>query len=173
MSNQLELETVLIEHKEEYLSFLGRRLGSEADAQDVLQDAYLKIKRMKNEDEISMPKAYLFRILSNLAYDRLKKNALHNSRYVGTDQEALDYPDTAADVEKVVYYREEIRVLQAALNELSYKCRMAFVLHRTRKNTYEEVGAKLGVSESMAKKYVYKALAHCRAYMLERGEGDA
>ena len=165
---RIELESVLAEHRIEFFNFLVRRLRNEADAQDVLQEAYLKICRITDVKEIVKPKAYLFRILSNLAYDRMKQNTTHKLRYVSEIAECEEMPDATADVEKIVYYRNELRSLQKALNQLSYKCRMSFVLHRAAKCTYSEVGNKLGISESMAKKYVYKALIHCRQYMLDQ-----
>lgn len=168
MEKRKELERVLATHRGEYLSFLVRRLRNEADAHDILQEAYLKICRITDTKEITKPKAYIFRILTNLAYDRMKQNTVYHSRHAKRISECGDIPDIAADVEKIVYYRKEIRILQEALNQLSYKCRMSFVLHRAAKYTYSEVGNKLGISESMAKKYVYRALVHCRQYMLEQ-----
>ncbi|TCL65736.1 RNA polymerase sigma factor SigJ [Rhizobium sp. BK251] len=104
---------------------LGRRmLGSITEAEDVLQDAWLRWERV--EDEVRTPTAYLTRIVTRLCLDRLKSARARREIYVGPWLpeplvEPLDTHETVADDVTVT--------LMLALERLSPLERAAFLLH--------------------------------------------
>lgn len=56
---------------------------------------------------------------------------------------------------------------------LSPKARACLIWHRRDGLTYREIGARLGISTSMVKKYLCQAMAHCHQYMgAEKGGSD-
>jgi len=60
------------------------------------------------------------------------------------------------------------RALTAALERLTPKCRAAVLLHRREQMTVAQVGAQLGLSVAMVKKYLSQGLALCRGHLRER-----
>ena len=64
---------------------------------------------------------------------------------------------------------QRIARLRSVLTQLRPKCRAAVVLRFTHGLTYREIAVRLGVSPQMAKKYVARALDHCRRRMARLG----
>jgi DNA-directed RNA polymerase specialized sigma24 family protein len=57
------------------LRYLSSRLGDKNEAQDIAQEAYFRLSRVKDTDLIKKPESYLFRIAVNLASELLLKNS--------------------------------------------------------------------------------------------------
>jgi RNA polymerase sigma-70 factor (ECF subfamily) len=77
--------------------------------------------------------------------------------------DARDDNDPAVQIET----RERLNQLDRTLRELPRNAYVSFVLHRRYGFTLEEIAGELGVSRAMVKKYLARAVAHCR----ERSEG--
>ena len=69
----------------------------------------------------------------------------------------------APSSEDVIEAKQRMVQLEAAIGELSFKCRTALLLNRLEGKTHAEIGRTLGVSESMVAKYIVQGLKHCRA----------
>jgi RNA polymerase sigma factor (sigma-70 family) len=147
--------------------FLARRLRSVADARDVAHEAYVRLLRVKRQDLIRDPQAYLYRIAVNILYEfELKKKAdamglARCAECQAADPDLGRYPDH--DVE-VLQARKRI---EAVLAELSPKCRAVFILYRRDGLSYKEIGAQIGISTNMVKKYLARGLRHCREHLAE------
>jgi len=70
------------DHRNLLFSIAYRILGSAADAEDVVQDAWFKWSA-DDRSQVSDPKAYLARIVSNLSMDRLRSTRHQRETYVG------------------------------------------------------------------------------------------
>ena len=66
--------------------------------------------------------------------------------------------------------REQILLLDKALEKLPEKPRMALLMFRVDGLSHSEIAARLGVSNSMVAKYIVRALQHCRDELLREGE---
>lgn len=158
------VETWFRDRNQDLLRYLRYRAPSYSEAEDIAQEAYVRLLRVDRIDLVRDPEAYLFRIAANVAYEhRLKAR---RSRGLGVEEAALG-PELGMDgvVETRVDQTMQVKKLEAALADLSPKCRAAFVLHKRDGMTYREIGRKLGVSSNMIKKYLKQALSHCRRQM--------
>jgi len=138
--------------------YLRSRLASEADAQDLAQEAYLRLLRVKDPKLIRDPVAYLFRIARNLVYE------LYTTLPPVSD--SIDDVELTADgmsVEESVECGQQMDRLQTVMDKLAPKCRAAIIMHRRDGMTYEEIATALGVSPAMVKKYLSQGLSRCRA----------
>jgi RNA polymerase sigma factor (sigma-70 family) len=149
-------------HGEELLRFLGRRVASAADARDLAQEAYVRLLRVERKDLIQNPQAYLYRIAANLIHEfalKRRADALGLQRWKQERAEAIEPigVDRAADA---IGIRGR---LQEVFGQLTPKCRAVLILHRRDGLTYDEIGAQLGISAGMVKKYLSIGLRHCRA----------
>jgi len=128
-------------------------------AQDLAQEAYLRLLRLEDHTLIRDPQAYLFRIASNLVHEFALK---YPTRL--TPGDVGDEPVTAPDApEQALDMQVRARYVKSALDELLPKCRAVLILHRRDEMTYEQIATHLGISVSMVKKYLGIALKRCRA----------
>ncbi len=137
--------------------FLMKKLGSEQEAQDIAQEAFAKLLGLGDEKVVNHMQAYLFRIANNLAIDRLRQKrklqALHQA--AAADNDDLTPPSS---LENATDARQQLLRIQALLQQLPPKCRMAFLLYKFENLSYLEIGNKMNLSESMVRKYVLRAI---------------
>jgi RNA polymerase sigma factor (sigma-70 family) len=146
--------------------FLARRLRSVADARDVAHEAYIRLLRVKRKDLIRDPQAYLYRIAVNILYEfelKKKADAVGLARCAESQVAEADFGHPEQDVE-VLQTRKRI---EAVLGELSPRCRAVFILYRRDGLSYKEIGARIGISTNMVKKYLARGLRHCREHLAE------
>ena len=144
-------------HHGALVRFLGAYLADKQDAQDLAQEAYLRLVRASQSRLIDDPVAYLFRIAQNLLnewyksmpppHDPLKEEMLVS--------DARHVEDSAARA-------QQMDQLAVVLTHLSPKCRAAILMHRRDGMTYNEIATALGISSAMVKKYLSQGLARCR-----------
>ncbi len=148
--------------------FLSRKLDSPEDAAEIAQEAYLRIHRMEQGEDLDNPKAFLFQVAANLAVDKLRRRTLHNRFLSREKQQEFDDSESGgepadASPEQIIAARQKLQDMQAAIDELPFKVRQAFLMHRHRGLSYPQIADELGVSVSSVEKYILQALKHCRA----------
>jgi len=146
--------------------FIARRLRSVADARDVAHEAYVRLLRVKRKDLIRDPQAYLYRIAVNILYEfelKKKADAIGLARCAECQTAEANFGHPERDVE-VLQARKRI---EAVLSELSPRCRAVFILYRRDGLSYKEIGARIGISTNMVKKYLVRGLRHCREHLSE------
>ena len=131
-----------------------RMLGSRADAEDVVQEAWLRWQAAK-EDEIRAPKSYLTTVVAHLALDSLKAAYRKRETYTGPWlPEPLVEPAGTATVEMA----ESLSVAFLHLLEtLAPAERVAFLLREVFDADYAEVAAALETSEANCRQLVTRA----------------
>ncbi len=140
------------------LGYLRSRLANEQDAQDLAQEAYLRLLRVPDKTLVRDPVAYLFRIARNLLHELY--TTLPPETTLVSDGDLID--DSPAP-EELADTRQHVERLEEVLNHLPPKCRAVMVLHRRDGMTYDEIGVELGISSAMVKKYLAQGLARCQA----------
>src|ERR687895_210446 len=91
-------DEVFDRHRQLLFSMAYRMLGSVMDAEDVVQEAYLRWQRAAREEEIRSPKSYLAAVVTRLCIDQLRSARARREEYVGpwlpeplpTDRALLD-----------------------------------------------------------------------------------
>lgn len=148
------------DHNRALVAFLQCRLHSISDAQEVAQEAYVRLVTMDKPEQVDSLRAYLFRIASNLAVDRLR------ARQVRADHPLLA-PDEdfhlAPIPERHVQATGQLQELYKALRELPAKTARAFVMHVIDGREISAIARAMKISERMVRYHVAHALAHCRA----------
>ncbi len=136
------------------------RLRSLQEAKEIAQEAYVRVLQLHQPGAESFLKAYLFRVATNLAVDRLRQRG-RRYRYeedVPTDELETDLEEPS----RRTLAREQLGALIAGLEELPPKCRDAFLLYRLDGVGQQEIAARLGVTERMVRNYITHALVYCR-----------
>jgi RNA polymerase sigma-70 factor (ECF subfamily) len=152
------------DHNRMLVGYLTRRLGSEQEAKEVAQEAYVRLLQLQNPGTPSLMRAYLFKTATNLAIDRLRHRRVQHQ---AEEQPELFENLTATGVElddpaKHLIEREQTARLLGYLQELPNKCQQVFNLHRLEGVPQREVAVRVGVSERMVRRYVTYAMVYCR-----------
>ncbi|MGV9377268.1 RNA polymerase sigma-70 factor [Nonomuraea sp. NPDC003707] len=136
-------------------------LGSAADAEDVLQETWLRWVRA-DLDQVHDRRAYLIRITTRQALNRLRSMKSRKEAYVGPwlPEPLLTTPDVAEDVELA----ESVSMaLMLVLETLSPTERAVFVLREAFDVNYEEIAAAVGKSPAAVRQIAYRARRHVEA----------
>jgi RNA polymerase sigma factor (sigma-70 family) len=156
------LVTALVEsHGGQLRRFLAARLRNTADLPDIMQEVYLRMLRIPNVESIRSPEAYLFTVAQHvLQQHALRQSAtppsIELSRMLASSATASD--DPVLDL----YALQCLEHMQAALDRLSPRARITFLLHRRDGLSLDEIAAHLGTSRAMVKKYLMLGLMQLR-----------
>lgn len=140
-------------HRPLLFSIAYRMLGSASEAEDVVQDAYLRLATAN--DEVRSPAAYLSTIVSRLCLDRLKAARAQREQYIGP---WLPEPILTSSAEDAVEQRESISTsLLLLLEHLNPVERAAFLLHDVFEYSYQEIAEMLDTSTANCRQLVHRA----------------
>ncbi len=149
------------------LRYLTSRVGSESEARDLAQEAYLRLTRVADGDLIRHPEAYVFRIAANLANEfLLKRRKANETVELDTVLETGGDGDAAA-FEKHLEARSALRQLETILNDLPPLYRAVLLLRRRDGLSHAEIARELNISPHTVHRYLTRALASCRAAWTE------
>jgi RNA polymerase sigma factor (sigma-70 family) len=154
-SHVTRIDHLFREHNEALLRFLSARLGSYQDAQEVAQEAYVRLLRLDRPGAVSFLKALLYKTASNLAIDRLRHRHLV-TRYECAAAKADDLFEASADATSAAI--DDVRVISSAIDELPPHCRSAFLMSRVEALDSLEIAQRLGVTDRAVRKYIARAL---------------
>lgn len=158
MKAKPEFDQLVEQHGREIYYYLYRLLRQAADAEDCLQETYLRAYRAYDRlDAGANYRAWLYRIAHNLAMTQLKQR--------GRNAEQL--PDELAGGEPAVEARIEQRQLleriHAAVRSLPAKQRSALVMRKYQELSYEEIALALDINPEAARANVYQGLKKLRS----------
>ncbi|HEY1746016.1 MAG TPA: sigma-70 family RNA polymerase sigma factor [Xanthobacteraceae bacterium] len=131
-----------------------RMLGSVADAEDILQEAFIRWMRA-DRGEVREPEAFLRRMITRLCLDQLKSARRRRETYIGP---WLPEPVIEEEAEE-----DDVTLpLMLALERLSPLERAAFLLHDVFGLEFEEVGASVGRDPAACRQLAARARVHVR-----------
>lgn len=154
------------EHARSLRALAYRMLGSRAEAEDIVQDAWLRWAQV-DESIVEHAGAYLSRLVTNLCLDKLRSAAAKRERYVGVwlpepllDEEAGWAPGPEAQAE----FAQDVSVaFMLALERLSPLERAAFLLHEVFDLDFDEIGRRLDRSPAACRQLASRARNHVKA----------
>jgi RNA polymerase sigma-70 factor (ECF subfamily) len=151
---------VVFEQQRPHLRGLAYRMtGSLAEAEDLLQEAYLKWCRVS--EPVNNPQAYLSKLVTRLCLDSLKSARVRRETYVGTwlPEPVLDASSVQLEAGTELAHDISVALLMA-LERLSPLERAAFLLHDVFDVDYTEVAQVLSKSEVACRQLAARARAH-------------
>jgi len=144
-----------------------RMTGNEADADDVVQDAFLRAyQKLATFESRADFGTWIYRITVHCALDRLQRRKQDDARRVSEDydpeEDGVQVADSKPDPERMVISMEIAELQQAAMRGLTAMERTAFVLRHLEERSTEEIAAALDVTPNTAKQSVYRAVQKVR-----------
>lgn len=152
---------VFVAHRSLLFTVAYEMLGSAADAEDVLQEAWLRWAGVEL-GAVRQHRAYLVRIVTRLSLDRLRALGRRKESYVGPwlPEPLLTAPDVAEDVELA----ESVSMaMLLVLETLAPTERAVFVLREVFALDYAEIAEAVGKTETAVRQTAYRARAHVAA----------
>ncbi|MFF4150750.1 RNA polymerase sigma-70 factor [Streptomyces sp. NPDC001651] len=154
---------VFEEHRPVLLGVAYRMLGRVADAEDVVQEAWLRWSRA-DRSEVREPRAYLVRVTTRLAIDRLRQVKARGESYVGPwlpEPYVTDFGDRVPDTaERAVLADSVSLAVLIVLESLSPLERAVFVLREAFGYPYAEIAAMLDRGEAAVRQLAGRARRH-------------
>jgi RNA polymerase sigma-70 factor (ECF subfamily) len=154
-------------HSRNVFRLAYRMTGNEQDAEDVVQETFLRAHRQLGRYEArSSFSTWLYRIATNYTLDLIRSRKRHQEhREVNTDdgREILQtIPANAPGQDRVVFSGQVRERVSAALEELSAQERTAFVLRHFEGMSIEQIGATLGTGANATKHSIFRAVQKLR-----------
>lgn len=148
---------VFEELRRRLFSIAYRMLGTTADAEDVLQDAYLRWHQA-NVEEVRSPEAWLVSVVTRLSIDRLRKVIVERERYVGPwlPEPLLNAPEPTPE-ENLEHASDFSLAFMVLLERLAPVERAAFLLHDVFDCAYPAIASILQKSEGACRQLVHRA----------------
>lgn len=146
-----------------YLRRLGRlkslsgAFGARHDAEDVLQEIWLRIGGMIPRD-IRHPDAYLTRMVANAVNSCLRRDGRQEA--LRQEVAAIMAGDAAVSTERIVAGRQAVAAVEAALAALPDRTREVFLLSRVEGHTHRSIAAQLGISEQTVHYHIRRTVDH-------------
>ena len=154
-------EDPFVTHRGLLFTVAYEMLGSAADAEDVVQETWLRWSDVDHA-EVRDPRAYLVRIVTRQALNRLRSVARRREDYVGEwlPEPLLTSPDVAADVELA----ESLSIaMLTVLETLGPAERAVFVLREVFDTPYDEIAEAVGKSPAAVRQIAHRARDHVAA----------
>ncbi|WP_445144802.1 RNA polymerase sigma factor [Dyella sp. Tek66A03] len=145
-----------------------RRVKHRWDAQDLVQEVYLRLLRIEPADAASIrnPEAYLFTVAANL----IKEHAVLRQQFpLASDglEEVMERLSAPSSAEAELDRELRRQRLGELIARLPPKCRAVLVMHYRDELSYRAIAEQLSISTHMVKKYIVKGLAACRQRMAD------
>jgi len=153
-----DLATEFERHRSHLVGVAYRITGSLADAEDAVQEAWLRLSRV-NVAELHDVRAWLTTVVARIGLDRLRSAVVRRERYVGPwlPEPILTAPEADDPLARAVLDDDLRMAALVVLERLSPEQRVAFVLHDAFTVPFAEIASVLGCSVEAARQHASRA----------------
>jgi RNA polymerase sigma factor (sigma-70 family) len=152
-------KALFLAHGRALRRFLAKRVPGDA-AEDLTQEAFVRLMRGAPAAALRDPRAYLFRTAANLAADHWRAQA--RAVPAAAEEAGEGAADTRPLPDRALLSREELAVLRQAVAELSPRTREVFLLHKEQGLSHAEIATRLGIAKNTVVVHMVRALGICR-----------
>lgn len=157
--------TLFLTLRSALVDYAASILGCRAGAEDVVQDAYMRFSAASEREQqggrrVTHPSAYAYRTVRNLSLNSIRRQKTEAAVKDGADI-LESTPSQAPSPEHEALYRDELRAVVRALDQLPERTRRAFELHRLGGYSLHQVAEQMGISVGLAHALVREAITCC------------
>jgi RNA polymerase sigma factor (sigma-70 family) len=140
------------------IAWFTRRVSDGHDAEDLVQESFLRVAQRTDLDAIEHLDGYIYRTAANVLTDRYRHG--NRSKRLAVLVPIDDHREVANDIDphRELAGRMELSQLSDAMMALPERTRAVFVLRRVEGMRYKEIGIRLGISVSAVEKHMAKSL---------------
>ncbi len=143
-------------------AFLTQQTRSLDDAEDLVQEIFLRLWRMGERSEIRSFKAFAFKMACNLVKDRSRRTYTRMMRQSVPAGEVQLSDLGEGEPSSVVQSQQMLGIVAETMAKLRPATREAFLLYRVEAWPHARIAARMGISVSMVEKHVSQATAALR-----------
>ncbi len=151
-----QLEKVYLENEKRLHQIGGR--GNRQDAQDVVQEAFVKTLDAGRRQTIRDPLRFVFKVTRNVVLNSLREGVRSVVRPFHDEEELVD--TSTAGTEQTVLTSERLRRAMDIIDRMPARRREAFLQHRVEELSYAEVAQRMGISIKAVEKHISAAMAY-------------
>ena len=149
------------------LKYLTKFMSSREDAEDVVQEAYIRIMQVETLNNIeAQARSYLFTIATNLARDRARKQKVQ-FQHAHVSLDGKDLPYDAPSPDKLAEWQEGLQAVKQCLLELSPRCQQVTIMHFIEGLSYSEIAKILRISKKTVVRDIALVLQLCQLRLVE------
>lgn len=151
-------------HRRDLLKYANGLVADHSVAEDIVQEAWLRLDRGVEAATVSEPLRYLYRIVRNLALDLRRKGTRERAVFTssGFDSVVEQQADAQPGPDQIAQDKAQLEAVQVALSALPERTRVAFAMHRFGGCKLREIAAHLNISIAMAHVLVAEAVDACK-----------
>ncbi len=154
-------DAIVLRYKDQLLNFVYRFLGNVEEAEDIVQETFLRLYRNRHAyRQIAKFSTWIYTIAGNLAKTELRKRKRRKSVSIsdmGFEDKEYELEDEMADTEQQANSALTERIIQKAIDELSPRFREVIILRDIQELSYEEIGSILHIPLGTVKSRVNRA----------------
>jgi RNA polymerase sigma factor (sigma-70 family) len=154
------IQSLYLAHRQELGNYLISKFRIDpGEAEDVVQSAFVRLSELHNLKEIDNHRAFLYKMCSNMVLDsqRHKKVTVSYANSMASDEEAY----TNIGPEEEAESNQRLGIIARALWNMPSKRRQLLMMSRFDGLSYAEIARQVGLSETVVRKHIAKALADC------------
>jgi RNA polymerase sigma-70 factor, ECF subfamily len=168
-------EYLVQKYRRPMVSFMFRMAHSNAIAEDLAQEVFLRVYRSRESYEASAKfTTWLYRIATNLAVNHARDTRHERpENTVSLDEpdedsgRTLDLPDRTPSAEETLVQRERLAAIRQRVQDLPERQRIAVVMHKYQQMDYRQIADVLKLSESATKSLLFRAYETLREQLKE------
>ena len=168
-------EYLVQKYRRPMVSFMFRMAHSNAVAEDLAQEVFLRVYRSRESYEASAKfTTWLYRIATNLAVNHARdtrherpENTVSLDEPDAESGRTLDLPDRTPSAEETIVQRERLAAIRQRVQALPERQRMAVVMHKYQQMEYRQIADVLKLSESATKSLLFRAYETLREQLKE------
>lgn len=157
------VERLFSHHRTALLQYLTRLLSNSDDAEEVLQETYVRLLRVEHLDHLDdQVRRFLFKIATNLARDRFRQRK-SRSYAAHIPYELVDLVGEQESPDEIIDWDHGMLVVKQVLLDLPPRHRQVFLLHVTQNMSYRTISRHLGVSTKTVERDIAMVLELCQS----------
>ncbi|WP_162902986.1 RNA polymerase sigma factor [Taibaiella koreensis] len=153
----------LLNSRPKYIRFATSILGNEQDAEDAVQDCYIRLWEQNRESSVRNLEAYMMQAVRNACLDRLRRR-----RPEQLDEGYWESKVQAPDVWQQIIDKDQVKQLQQLLQLLSEKQRTVFYLRDIEGYELSEIEGLMGISNEAVRAQLSRARKQLRELYNQR-----
>ncbi|WP_420430343.1 RNA polymerase sigma factor [Kordiimonas sp.] len=146
------------------IRFAAARLKDDAEAEEIVQEAFIRFQNKYDVANTASPEALLARIIANLVIDKVRErnaraareDAWGKANTAGADDDMS--ASVSVDPSRALVAKQELAAAMQALEELPKKTRQIFLLHRFEELSHAEISERTGIPKSTIEKHMIRAI---------------
>lgn len=170
VTSGIDLDFYYGKYRQELCRYAAQKFDmAYSEAEDVVQSAFARLAAMLDSSQIDNVRAFLYRAVHNACIDQIRRRQVRDSYCQAKQAEEPEM--NALGPERTALGQQFIQMISKALYVMPGKRRKLLLMNRIDGLSYAEIARREGLSETVVRKHVSKALADCQKALRPGGEG--